>query len=123
MHSCPGEEQKWAKLQEIDIKKKLSDYLHTQKRPGIEELMDVNAVCPYHGTTLEKIEIDSTGIFVQKCTVCGGIWLSRPDTEKLFHSVKKSDLLLNVTCGKGIVIQACLNARFTVSVTLDCETK
>ena len=85
------EEQKWAKLQELDIKKKLQDFIKRQKSL---EFPDIGATCPTDGNVLEKIQIDDTGVFVHKCTHCGGIWISRSDMERLINSVEKSNKLV-----------------------------
>jgi len=86
-----GEEQKWAKQQEIDIKKKLQEFASRQK---FFDVVGEDSTCPADGKDLERIEIDATGIFVYKCTYCGGIWLNRSDVEKLFQSTEKSNKLI-----------------------------
>lgn len=88
------EEQKWAKQQDIDLKKKLNEFIYNQKKSELEELIAPEAVCPYDKRKLDKVEIDDTGIYVYKCDFCGGIWLNRTNSEKLFHSAKKSDKLM-----------------------------
>ncbi|HSA06091.1 MAG TPA: zf-TFIIB domain-containing protein [Candidatus Gastranaerophilales bacterium] len=85
------EEQKWAKRQEMDIRKKLQGFLSRQKFP---EIIGLESICPADGNGLEKVEIDDTGIFVYKCVYCGGIWINRRDMEKLLHSSEKSDKLV-----------------------------
>ena len=86
-----GEEQKWAKLQEIDIRKKLGEFASRQR---FADVIGDEAVCPADGKSLEKIEIDKTGILVYRCPYCGGIWVNRSDMERLLHSVEKSNKLV-----------------------------
>jgi len=86
-----GEEQNWAKQQEIDIKKKLQEFASRQK---LFDVIGEDSSCPADGNDLEKIEIDTTGICVYKCAHCGGIWLNRSDVEKLFQSTEKSNKLI-----------------------------
>ena len=89
-----GEEQKWAKQQEIDLKNKLKEYISAQKGSLTEEILFLDSICPGDGEKLEKIEVDETGIFVYKCSFCGGIWINRKNAEKLFQSVEKSNKLI-----------------------------
>ncbi len=81
------EEQKWATQQEVDIRRKLREF---RVRRRIDEAIELDSTCPVDEKPLEKTEIDKTGIFVYKCPVCGGIWISRKDVEKLLHSTGKS---------------------------------
>ncbi len=86
-----GEEQNWAKQQDIDLRKKLQEFSRIQK---LTDIIGEESLCPADGKGLEKIEIDGTGIFIYKCTYCGGIWLNRSDMERLLNSVDKSDKLI-----------------------------
>ncbi len=83
-----NEEQKWAKQQELDIRKKLHEFTNRVK---LEDMLDEESVCPADGKRLERLEINSTGIFVHRCVYCGGIWLNRNDMEQLLNSAKKSN--------------------------------
>ncbi len=86
-----NEEEKWAMQQEIDIRKKLREFVSRQK---LEDIVGEESLCPADGKSLERIEIDNTGIFVFKCTYCGGIWLNRSDMERLISSSEKSNKLV-----------------------------
>ena len=86
-----GEEQKWAKQQELDIRKKLHEFMSRQK---LTDIIGEESVCPADGKTLERLEIDDTGILVYKCTFCGGVWINRSDMERLLHSSEKSNKLI-----------------------------
>jgi|GEM_PF-2813282 len=85
------EEQKWAKQQDIDIRKKLQEFASRQK---LSDVVGEKSLCPADGKSLEKIEIDKTGISVYRCTYCGGIWLNRSDMERLLQSSEKSNKLV-----------------------------
>lgn len=87
-----GEEQKWAKQQEIDIRKKLREFSSRQK---LTDIIGEESICPADGKNLDKIEIDKTGIFIYKCAYCGGIWLNRSDMERLLNSTEKSNKLIS----------------------------
>jgi hypothetical protein len=85
------EEQNWAKRQEMDIRKKLREFIGRHKDLDLPE---VGTVCPSDGKPLEKVEIEGTGVSVHKCSFCGGIWIDRGDMERLIHSVNRTDKLV-----------------------------
>lgn len=51
-------------------------------------------ICPNDKTLLEAKELDKAGIIINKCSFCGGIWIDRISTERLFQSSKKAETLL-----------------------------
>ena len=87
-----SEEQKWAKIIDLDAKKRLKDEFGEKSKVFIPET--VPAQCPNDRILLETIELDNTGIIINKCSFCGGIWIDRINIERLFHSSKKSEILL-----------------------------
>jgi len=87
-----SEEQKWAKIIELDTRKRMKDEVGQKRRDFIPEIVPVQ--CPNDRILLETIELGHTGIIVNKCSYCGGIWIDRINVERLFHSSKKSEVLL-----------------------------
>jgi len=87
-----SEEQKWAKIIDLDTRKKLKDEFGEKSKFSIPESVPVE--CPNDRILLETFELDGTGIVINKCSFCGGIWIDRINLERLFHSSKKSEILL-----------------------------
>lgn len=87
-----SEELKWAKIIDLDTRKRMKEDFGRKSRDFIPEIMPVQ--CPNDRILLETIELDRTGIIVNKCSFCGGIWIDRINLERLFHSSKKSEVLL-----------------------------
>lgn len=87
-----NEEQKWAKLIDIDLRKYMKEKVNLKMEDIIPEI--IPATCPNDKIPLESSELDGTGIIVHKCSFCGGIWMDRINIERLFHSSKKSSVLL-----------------------------
>ncbi len=50
--------------------------------------------CPNDKVTMETIELDESGIIINKCSFCGGIWIDRINIERLFTSSKGTKSLL-----------------------------
>jgi Zn-finger nucleic acid-binding protein len=50
--------------------------------------------CPNDNNILEEKELEKSNIIVHQCPYCGGIWMDRINTERLFHSAKKSDVFI-----------------------------
>jgi hypothetical protein len=86
------EEQKWAKIVDIDTKKRMKEDFGEKSKYFIPEILPVE--CPNDRILLETLELDNTGIIINKCSFCGGIWIDRITVERLFHSSKKAEVLL-----------------------------
>ena len=87
-----SEEQKWAKIIDIDTRKQMRADSQSKDEDSLPAAVPVE--CPNDRILLEVIEIDKSGIVIHKCSFCGGIWIDRINTERLFHSSKKSEILL-----------------------------
>lgn len=87
-----SEEQKWAKIIDIDARKHKKIKFDEQNEDFIPESVPVE--CPNDRVLLDTCELDDTGIVIKKCSFCGGIWIDRINIERLFHSSKQSDMLL-----------------------------
>lgn len=77
------EEQLWAKKEDFELRKKLREYMISEKQKSAEI---VEHLCPCGGGELEMLEIEETGILVYNCPNCGGLWIKRVEAEKLFQS-------------------------------------
>lgn len=86
------EEQKWAKIIDIDTKKRIKKVIREEEKDFSTEAIPIE--CPNDRFLLESSELDKTGIIVHKCSFCGGIWIDRINVERLFHSSKKAEALL-----------------------------
>lgn len=82
------EEQNWATGENINIPKSL-DKDDKNIFPDTDTM-----ICPKDKITLESFELDQSGIIINKCSYCGGIWIDRISIERLFHSSKKTEILL-----------------------------
>jgi len=87
-----SEEQKWAKIIDLDTRKRMKEDSGQKIQDFIPDIVPVQ--CPNDRILLESVELDGTGIIVNKCSYCGGIWIDRINVERLFHSSKKSEVLL-----------------------------
>ena len=87
-----SEEQKWAKIIDLDTRKQMKNEFGQKSRDFIPEAVPVE--CPNDRILLETLELDETGIIISKCSFCGGIWIDRINLERLFHSSKKAEILL-----------------------------
>lgn len=87
-----SEEQKWAKIIDLDTRKRMKAEFGEKSRDFIPEAVPVE--CPNDRILLETLELDHTGIIISKCSFCGGIWIDRINIERLFHSSKKTEVLL-----------------------------
>ena len=87
-----SEEQKWAKIIDLDTRKRMKNEFGQKSRDFIPEAVPVE--CPNDRILLETLELDETGIIINKCSFCGGIWIDRINLERLFHSSKKAEILL-----------------------------
>jgi len=87
-----SEEQKWAKIVDLDTQKRMKEDIGKQGEDFIPQIVPVE--CPNDRILLEKFELDATGIIINKCSFCGGIWIDRINLERLFQSSKKSEVLL-----------------------------
>ncbi len=88
------EEQRWAKRVELDLRKELYENLNEEE---LEELRELHwRKCPRDGVDLIRLQIDKTGIEIDKCVICGGIWIDRRDLERLLQSSKRPGVLLKL---------------------------
>ncbi|EKE02485.1 MAG: hypothetical protein ACD_20C00379G0002 [uncultured bacterium] len=87
-----GEEEKWAQQQDIDVKKEFSERISKEDRQRIKK-SDLYE-CPKDKTKLVPIELNGTGIIVNKCETCGGIWFDRKNIERCIqHPKSQKDLI------------------------------
>lgn len=87
------DELRWAKKQEYESKKNLKKRYSQKKLNANSQAI---TSCPVDDALLMKHEIDNTGISVNKCPICKGIWIDRKNMEKLFQSANASEKLLKV---------------------------
>jgi len=86
------EEQKWAKIIDLDTRKQMKEHIEPETGDFFPEIVPVE--CPNDRILLEVFEIDKSGIIIHKCSFCGGIWIDRINLERLFQSSKKASILL-----------------------------
>lgn len=89
-----GEEEKWAKQQDIDVKKEFSEQVSKEDRKKIKK-SDLYE-CPKDKTRLIPLELNNTGIIINKCQVCGGIWFDRKNLERCIQYPKSHENLIKI---------------------------
>lgn len=87
------EEQKWARIIDLDARKHKKIKFDEQSEDFIPEPVPVE--CPNDRILLDTYKLNDTGIVIKKCSYCGGIWIDRINLERLFHSSKQSNMLLS----------------------------
>lgn len=87
------EDEYFARLEFERLKKIAEEHAATLKKQQLEELKQRHWMrCPKDG--MELVEIEFSGVKIDKCTHCGGIYLDAGELETLFEANKKEEGLM-----------------------------
>ncbi len=102
---CPVCGGQWLQRGELEI---LSEHHKPHVEPvtvGKVSMMHSNRKCPQDGTMMSQHEfLEHSGIKIDQCLTCQGIWLDKAELTKIFNYLDTGDVPTEPTPGERVML-------------------